>query len=127
MKRRRGDCDDEESVPVKRSVTHSTFLKWRGELDKEFHTISWLDCEVRNERVKKVVTKLKCKACIKFQSKIAGRRNYSNTWIVGADSVRTSSIKDHACTDQHSHTMLLLKREQSSSAGLSRDHKLTLQ
>lgn len=51
MKRRRGDCDDEKSVPVKRSLTHSTL---RGELDKEFHTISWLDCEVRNERVKKV-------------------------------------------------------------------------
>ena len=113
------NCTDGESGPAtKRSVAHSTFLKWRGELDKEFQTISWLDCEVRNERVKKVVTKLKCKACIRFESKIVGRRNYSNKWIVGADSVRTSNIKDHARTDQHSHAIMLLKKEQCSSAGL---------
>ena len=113
------NCTDGESGPAtKRSVAHSTFLKWRGELDKEFQTISWLDCDVRNERVKKVVTKLKCKACIRFESKIVGRRNYSNKWIVGADSVRTSNIKDHARTDQHSHAIMLLKKEQCSSAGL---------
>ena len=58
------------------------------------------------------------KVCVKFQPKIAGRRNYSNKWIVGADSLRTSNIKDHARTDQHNHAMLLLKKEQSSSAGL---------
>ena len=55
---------------------------------------------------------------MKFESKIAGRRNYSNKWIVGADSVRTSNIKEHARTDQHAHAMLLLKKEQSASAGL---------
>ena len=27
---------------------------------------------------KKIVAKLKCKVCVKFESKIAGRRNYSN-------------------------------------------------
>ena len=52
---------------------------------------------------KKIVAKLKCKVCVKFESKIAGRRNYSNKWIVGADSVRTSNIKEHARTDQHAH------------------------
>ena len=28
--------------------------------------------------------------------------------MVGADSLRTSNIKDHACTNQHNHAMLLL-------------------
>ena len=69
----------EESAPsAKRSVSHSTVLKWRGEMDKEIQTLSWLDCEVKNERGKKVVTKLKCKVCVKFQPKIAGRHNHSN-------------------------------------------------
>ena len=66
------------------------------------------------------MTKLKCKVCVKFQSKIVGHRNYSNKWIVGADSICISSIGDHACTytDQHTHSMLLLKKEQSTSTGL---------
>ena len=46
---------------------------------------------------KKIVAKLKFKVCVKFES------NYSNKWIVGADSVRTSNIKEHARTDQHAH------------------------
>ena len=66
-----------------------------------------------------MVTKLSCKVCRKFKSKIAGRRNYSNKWIVGADSVRTSNIKDHAGTDQHAHAMMLLKKEHAQSSGLS--------
>ena len=66
MKWSHTSTDGESGPATKRSVTHRTFLKWRGELDEEFQTISWLDCEVRNERVKKVVTKLKCKACIRF-------------------------------------------------------------
>ena len=40
-------------------------------MDREFQTMSWSDCEVRNEGVKKVVAKLKCKVYVKFKSKIA--------------------------------------------------------
>ena len=56
--------------------------------------MSWFDCEVSMSGAK-IVAKLKCKVCVKFESKIAGRRKYSNKWIVGADSVRT---KEHART-----------------------------
>ena len=37
-------------------------------MDREFQTtcMSWLDCEVRNEGVKKVAAKLKVKVCVKF-------------------------------------------------------------
>ena len=38
---------------AKRFVSHATFLKWQGEMNKEFQIVSWLDCEVKNERVKK--------------------------------------------------------------------------
>ena len=80
---------DEDSGPAaKRFVSHATFLKWQGEMNKEFQMVSWLDCEVKNERVKKLVTKLKCKVCVKFQLKIVGRCNYNNKWIVEGKSVK---------------------------------------
>ena len=63
------------------------------------------------------MTKLKCSVRAKFESKIAGRRNYSDRWIVEVDSVHTSNIKDHAKTDQHQHVMILLKKEQAVSRG----------
>ncbi len=66
-----------EARPSKqRCVSHSTFKKWQNELDKEFQAMSWLDCEVSGEKI----TKLACKTCKKFASKIIGRRNYSNNY-----------------------------------------------
>ena len=62
-----------------------------------------------------VVDKLKCKVCIKFKSRIAGMRNYSDKWVIGADSVRTRNIKDRSHSDQHTHAMMLLKKEQAQS------------
>ena len=38
--------------------------------------------------------------------------------IDGSDSVHTSNVKDHAQSDQHTHAMLLLKKEQRKGAGL---------
>ena len=94
------------------------FVKWKAEMDKECHMMSWLDCEVTMEATKKIIRKLRCKICIRFKSKFAGRRNYSNKWVVGADSVRTSNIRDDACTDQPTHVMLLLRKEHTDYAGL---------
>ena len=47
------------------------------------------------------------------------RRNFSDRWIVGADSVRTSNIRDHAHSDQHDHAMSLLKQESAKAEGKS--------
>lgn len=80
--------------------------------------MSWLDCQVHGVGTKRTVTKLACKVCRKFESKISGRRNYSEKWVVGAKSVQTSNIKDHAQTDQHKHAMMLLKKEYAQSSGL---------
>ena len=90
-----GPQGDGKPSAKKRSVAHSTFVKWQAELDR-MSGMSWLNCEVSMSGAKKIVAKLKCKVCVKFESKIAGRRNYSNKWIVRADSVRTSNIKEHA-------------------------------
>ncbi len=114
---KRYSSKDTEARPgpsKRRCVSHSTFKKWQNELDKEFQAMSWLDCEVSGAKI----TKLACKICRKFETKIVGRRNYSNKWVVGAESVRISNIKDHAKTDQHAHAMMLLKKEHAKAAGL---------
>lgn len=115
---KRLSSDSQASASKRRKVSHATFLKWKTELDKECQTLSWLDCETAGVGAKKTVVKLLCKACVRFQSKIEGRRNYSDKWISGADSVRNSNIKDHSGSDQHTHAMMLLRKEQAASRGL---------
>ena len=107
MKRSNPAAEGEASCTKRRQVSYSTFRKWRTDLDKDCQTISWLECDKTSGGT---VSKLKCGVCVKFQSSIERRRNYSDKWISGADSVRTSNIRDHAKTDQHKHAMMLLKK-----------------
>ena len=93
MKRSKG------SDASKRKVQYSTFQKWQREFDRECKTITWLDCETVVEGGTKVVKKLKCKVCAKFRSQILCKQNFSDRWISGADSVRTSNIRDHASSE----------------------------
>ena len=65
-----------------------------------------------------MVEKLKRKVCTKFQSSIQDRKNFSNKWIVGAESVRASNVRDHTQNDQHTHVMHLLKKDQAVAQGL---------
>ena len=51
---------------------------------------------------------LQCSVCTKFKANIASRRNFSEKWLLGADLVHTSNIRDHAKADQHMHAMNLL-------------------
>ncbi len=121
MKRQSSDSQADSAPPPakKRLVSLATFQEWKTELDKEYHTLSWLDCVTSGVGTKKSVVKLKCKVCVQFQAKIVGRRNYSDKWISGADSIRSSNIKDHSHSDQHAHAMMLLKRDQAKAGFLS--------
>ena len=115
---KRGPGKAIESEPAqKRAVTYETFKKWRTELDREYQTVSWLDCDTVSEGGKKAVKRLRCSVCSKFKASIRGGRNFSERWIVGADSVHASNVKDHAQSDQHAHALLLLKKEQGRAAG----------
>lgn len=80
----------------KRKVAYTTFQKWKADLDHKWlwHWTEW----------KKIVTNLRCVVCTEF---IASRRNFSEKWLLGADSVRTSNIRDHAKADQHMHSVHL--------------------
>ena len=63
--RKRRCSPNTSSVVKRRSVSYSTYSKWRGELDKEWQTLSWLDCEFVGKGTKRVVEKLKCSVCIR--------------------------------------------------------------
>ena len=81
---------------------------------------------------RRIVTKLKCKVCTRyvdklqcckntvctrFVDKLQGCKHFSMKWIEGAQSPRTSNVRDHAQSDQHARAMSLLKKEQAVSAG----------
>ncbi|KAL5510177.1 hypothetical protein EMCRGX_G005677 [Ephydatia muelleri] len=106
--------DEESLVPdaKKSKVTVNTFKKWKTEMDKEHQTVKWLECDFEMVGTKRIVNKLRCVVCAKYKEWICCRRNYSDRWVVGAESVRNSNIRDHAVSDQHIHAMNLLKREQ---------------
>lgn len=112
MKRSSTDSESTTSDPKRRKVSYSTYQKWKVELDRECNTLTWLDCDTSGSGTKKTVEKLKCTVCIKYASVIQGRRNYGSEWINGADSVRSSNIKDHHKSDQYAHAMMLFKKRE---------------
>ena len=105
------------SQPKRRKVTHETFKKWMRDLDSACQTMSWMTCETVTEGRQKVISKLKCKVCDKHKSKLNGRKHFSDRWIVGAESLKTNNIRDHASCEQHQEAMLLEKKEQARGRG----------
>ena len=91
----------------------ATYTKWKAEMDKDCQTMTWLECDTEIHSSRRFLTKLRCSVCAKFKASIATRRNFSERWISGADSIRNSNVSDHARCDQHLHAMNLLKREQA--------------
>ena len=123
MKRARGatsaGASSSEPGAKRRKVKHDTYQKWLKQYDSECQTVTWLDCETSIEGGVKLVTKLKCRVCTKYRDRIVGWKNFSDKWISGADSVRTTNVVDHAKSDQHVHAMNLLRKEQAQAQGAS--------
>ena len=102
MKRR---YDSQEGArSTKKRVTHKMFKKWQCDFDRECQTMTWLDCEIRKDGGKMFV-------CAEFVDKIRGKKNFSDKWISGADSVCTSNVRDHARNDQHAHAIYVAVEE----------------
>ena len=66
---------------------------------------------------KKVVIALCCLVCSHFKERIQSLRNFSDKWILGEDSLRTSNIRDHLKTNQHEQTMILLAKLYACARG----------
>ena len=109
--------DEEQEARKKRSIQLDTFKKWQRDFDKEHKSLSWLDCVTQMHGGKKAVVALRCSVCCRFKERIESSRNFSNKWIVGTDSLRTSNIRDHARTNQHCMAMNLLEKEHAIVRG----------
>ena len=99
-----------QSLVKRRKVKYDTYKQWVSQLDREMQTMLWLDCETELSAGVKYVMKLKCRICDKFKERIIGRRNFSQKWVDGADSVRTTNIRDHTKSEQHCHAMNLERK-----------------
>lgn len=89
------------------------YLKWRQDFDCERKTDTWLNCNrVRRKQESYYPAEVQRLQEVS-QARIMGRQNFSKRWITGANSIRTSNIRDHAHSDQHVHAMALLHREQA--------------
>ena len=128
LKFRAGVCGDlmkrsasstSSTAAKKRKVSYPTFQQWKRDFDRNYRTVSWLECETQVEGGCRVVTQLKCSVCKKFRSRILSRRNFSDRWISGAESIRTSNIRDHAQSEQHVHAMSLFNEEIQRGKGVS--------
>ena len=111
--------DEDLSGSKKRMVLFTTYQKWRTELDRDYKTVTWLECKTLLVSGKKVVDKLLCVICKQFKNSISCTRNFSYKWIDGADSIRTSNIKDHAQSQQHVNAMQLFSREHAKEKSIS--------
>ena len=80
--------------------------------------MTWLDCESLIVKGKKMVERLKCKICLKYKSRLVTCKYFSDRWIVGAESLRTSNVRDHAHSKQHSNAMSLFKKQRAEDEGL---------
>ena len=56
-----------------------------------------------------------CEICTKYHDRIKGRKNFK---ITGGELLSSSNVLHHARSEQHKHSMMLLKKEQAQSKGL---------
>ena len=66
---------------------------------------------------KKMMRALKCSICSKYKARIKSSRNFSDKWIVSAESLCTSNIRDYGKNSQHMLAMSLLAKEHEACCG----------
>ena len=58
---------------------------------------------------------LKCAVCSRFEEKLSSCCNYNPAFVVGTNNLQVSAVKDHANTEMHKCSMLLLSKSRSSN------------
>ena len=115
MSKRKRSSGPDGPETRKEKVTYTNFLKWRKDFDRNYHSVSWLECETETVGGKRTVSCLKCTVCRKFKDAIRHRRNFNEHWVTGANTMKTSNIRDHAQSEQHVYAMALLAKERAIS------------
>ena len=76
MKRARLSAHTKGPEAKKRTITYSTYRKWKQDFDQDYQMVTWLDCNKETEDDKEIVTSLKCIVCTKFKETIKQRINF---------------------------------------------------
>ena len=63
--------------------------------------MSWLRCNLDFDS-NDCVGSLWCELCRRYESSIAGSKNFQHAWLVGSVNQRTSNVIDHAMSQQRS-------------------------
>lgn len=80
MKRQHKETNDNDDITTEdtrkpRYIQYDMSKKWNRELDKEFNTVMWLECEILMASGKKMVRVLKCSVYSKYRIRIRSSRN----------------------------------------------------
>ena len=94
----------------RRQITVRTFEKWQGQYNTPHESLTWLRCD-KDPNDRSLVSVLWCEPCRKYEARIRGQKSFSNAWIQGTSNQRTSSVIDHANSNQHKAAMSYLKSD----------------
>ncbi len=110
--------DSNDDCPKKRKcqITVTTFNKWQGQYNSLHKSLLWLRCD-KDRTDRRLVSALWCCICRKYEKHITGLKNFSKAWIDGTDNQRTSSVVDHASSNQHTAAMVRYNQDQAKAFG----------
>ena len=92
----------------RRQITIRTFERWQGQYNTPHESLTWLLCD-KDPNDRSLVSVLLCEPCRKYEARIRRQKNFSTAWIQGTPNLRTSSVVDHANSNQHKAGMSFLK------------------
>ena len=101
-----------------RRVDYASFRKWQRDLDWEYQTNDLAGLFERERAKEESGGPAQVWSVQWFCRKNHSEKNFSEKWIIGADSVRLSNVRDYTQNDQHTHSVSFLKKKYAESAGL---------
>lgn len=102
------------SKKARRQISLNTFKKWQVQYENLYQSLSWLRCDI-DKSDKSLVDSLWCGVCRQHEDRLRGMKNYSSVWINGSGNHKTSSLVDHAKSDQHKAAMIQFRRASGQS------------
>ena len=78
-------------------ITIRTFESWQGQYNAPHRSLTWLRCD-KDPSDRSFISMLWCEL---YRTRINRQTNFSSTWIQGTSNQRTSSVVDHANSNQH--------------------------
>ena len=95
-----------------------TVERWQGQYNTHHENLTWLRCD-KDPSNKSLVSVLWCEPCRKYEAQIKGQKNFSSVWIQGTSNQRTSSVVNHANSNQHKAAMANLKADLAKATNKS--------